>query len=102
MEHTVHSTGLGEWPPNMNNEAKEHWIRKGSSTSQLKDLSFEKSQQFHKQIGSLGFELALKDYLLAVTFLVPLSSKTRFVIQRPKGKSTAFIASYLEEVKIAL
>ena len=41
MEHTVHSTDLGEWPPNMNNEAKEHWIRKGSSTSQLKDLSFE-------------------------------------------------------------
>ena len=84
----------------MNNEAKKHWIRKGSSTYQHKDLSFE--QQFHEQIGSLDFKLALKDYLLTVTFLVPLSSGTGFVIQRPKGKSTVFIASYLEEAKIVL
>ena len=37
----IYSTDLGEWPTNMNNEAKDHWIRKGSSTCQLKDLSFE-------------------------------------------------------------
>ena len=34
MEHTFYSTDLGEWPTNMNNETKEHWIRKGSSTCQ--------------------------------------------------------------------
>ena len=43
MEHTFYSTDLGEWPANINNEAKEHWIRKGSSTCQYKDLSFEES-----------------------------------------------------------
>ena len=34
---------MGEWPTNMNNEAKEHWIRKGSGTCRNKDLSFEES-----------------------------------------------------------
>ena len=34
MEHSFYGTGLGEWPSNMNYEAKEHWIRKGSSTCQ--------------------------------------------------------------------
>ena len=37
---------------------------------------------------SLVFELALKDYLFAVTFLVQLPSRTGFVIQRSKEKST--------------
>ena len=41
MEHSFYGTGLGEWPNNMNYEAKEHWIRKGSSTCQHKDLNFE-------------------------------------------------------------
>ena len=43
MEHTFYSTDLVEWPTNMNNEAKGHWIRKDSSTCQHKDLSFEES-----------------------------------------------------------
>ena len=43
MEHTFHITDLGGWPTNINNEAKEHWIRKGSSTRQLKDLSLKES-----------------------------------------------------------
>ena len=75
MEHTVYSTNLGDWPNNTNNEGKEHWIRKGSSTCQHKNLSFEELQ-LHEQIGSLGFELALKDFLLTFMFLVPLSSET--------------------------
>ena len=78
-EHTFYSTDLGELRTNMNSEAKEHWIRKGSSTCNYKDLSFEES-----------------------AVLVPLSTGTGFVIQRPKGKSTVFIASYLEHVKIVL
>ena len=43
MEHTFYSTGLGEWPTIMNDEAEEYWIRKGSSACQHKDLSFEES-----------------------------------------------------------
>ena len=43
MEHTVYSTNLADWPTNTNNEAKEHKIRKGSSTCQHKNLSFEES-----------------------------------------------------------
>ena len=43
MEHAFCSTDLGGWPTNMNNEAKEHWIRKGSITCQHKNLSFEES-----------------------------------------------------------
>ena len=43
MEHTFYSTDLGEWPTNINNEVKKHWIRKGSSSCQHKDLSFEES-----------------------------------------------------------
>ena len=102
MEHTFYSTDLGEWPANINNEAKEHWIRKGSSTCQHKDLkSFEESA-VPRTDGSLGFELSLNDYLLAVTFLVPLSSGTGFIIRRPKLKSTVYIASYLEHVKLVL
>ena len=31
MEHAAHSTDLGEWRTNMDNEAKKHWIRKCSS-----------------------------------------------------------------------
>ena len=42
------------------------------------------------------------DYLLAVIFLVPLSTETGFVIQTPEGKSTVFISSYLEQVEIVL
>ena len=42
-------------------------------------------------MGSLGFELAPKDYLLAVRFLVLLSSETGFVIQISKVKFIVFI-----------
>ena len=31
MKHAAHSTDLGEWRTNMDNEAKKHWIRKCSS-----------------------------------------------------------------------
>ena len=87
MEHTVYSTDLGEWPINVNNEAKEHWIRKGSSTCKHKDLSFEESA-VPRTDREPEFRTSSKDYLLAVTFLVLLSNETSFVTERPKGKST--------------
>ena len=80
-----------EWQTNMNNETKQHWIRKGLNTCQHSDLSFEE----------LAVPWQLADYLLTVMFLVTSSSETGFVIQQPKGKSTFFIASYLEQVKKA-
>ena len=43
MEHTVYRTDLGDWLTNTNNEANEHWIRKGSSIYKHKNLSFEES-----------------------------------------------------------
>ena len=101
MEHTFYSTELGEWTTNINHEATDHCIRKDSIAFQPWTWVL-KSRQFHKQIESLGCELSLKDYLLAVIFLVPLSSETGFVIRRPKGNSTIFIASYLEQFKIVL
>lgn len=36
-----------------------------------------KSQQFHEQIGNLGFELVLKDYLLAVNILEYIGPRER-------------------------
>ena len=55
MEHTFHNTDLGEWPTNMNNEAKEHWIRKVLSTCQHKDSSFEELAVLQKDRES-GFQ----------------------------------------------
>ena len=75
----------------MSNEAKEHWIREGLNTCQHKDLSFDDSAVPQTDSKS-GFSTSSKDYLYVVTFLVPLSSETGFVIQRPKGKSSVFIA----------
>ena len=43
-----------------------------------------KSRQFHEQVGSPGFQLALKDFLLIFMFLVPLSSETGFLFKEPR------------------
>ena len=37
------NTHLDEWPTNINNKAKKHWIRKGSSTCQHKESNFKES-----------------------------------------------------------
>ena len=60
MEHTVNSTDLSEWWTNVNNEAKEHCIIKVQVLVNTRTYVLE-SRQFHEQIGSLGFELAMKD-----------------------------------------
>ena len=46
MKQTYYNTNLGQYPTTMNNEAKDqnqNRIRKGSSSCQHKDLSFEES-----------------------------------------------------------
>ena len=80
MEQTIYSADMGEWSTNMNNKVKERF----KFWSKFNTRTFLKSRKFHEQIGSLGFELALKDYLLAVAFLFQLLSKAGFVIQNPR------------------
>ena len=63
-----------EWQTNMNNETKQHWIRKGLNTCQHSDLSFEE----------LAVPWQLADYLLTVMFWLHRQVRLALLFNNPR------------------
>ena len=101
MGHTFYSTDMGEWPTNMNNEAKEPCIRKVSSICQHKDLSFEE-YTVPRTDGESGLRTYSEGLFIRSHVSGTIVERDWLFFERPKGKPTVFIASYSEQVKIVL